>query len=57
MVSALEDFGARLDNKPFALYSLSYLRSEEKYAVSTPEHLVGIVDDRINRLKARAKLQ
>lgn len=57
MVSALEDFRARLDDKTFALYSLSQLQSEEKYSISTPEHLVGIVDDRINRLKDRAKLQ
>ena len=56
MVSALDDFRARLDDKPFALYSLSQLQSEEKYSISTPEHLVGIVDDRIDRLLARENL-
>ena len=57
MVSALEDFRTRLDDKPFTLYALSQLQSEEKNSVSTPEHLVGIVDEQINRLKAGAKLQ
>ena len=57
MVAALEDFRTRLDNKPFSLYSLSQLQSEEKYAVSTPEHLVGIFDDRVNRLRVRTKWQ
>jgi len=57
MVSALEDFQVRLDDKPFALYSLSQLQAEEKYCISTPEHLVGIFDDRLNRLQARSKLR
>ena len=57
MVSAQEDFQARLNDKPFALYSLQHLQAEEKYSISTPEHLISIFDNRLRRLETRTKLQ
>lgn len=57
MAAALDDLYTRRDETPFALYSLSQMQSEEGYSISTPEHLVGVVDERVNKILAREKLQ
>ena len=49
MVSALADFHARLADKPFALFAISQLRGEEKYALAPPEHLQEVMNSRIDR--------
>ena len=54
IASALHDFHSRIAINPFALFSLSQLRSEENYAVATPKHLCGLVEKRITRIIARA---
>ena len=53
MVSALEDFHARLTEKPSALFAISQLRGEEKYAISTPEHLHEVMNACMSRIVAR----
>ena len=53
MVSALEDFHARLTKKPSALFAISQLRGEEKYAISTPEHLHEVMNACMSRIVAR----